>query len=106
MTEAASPALVQPSPRLHEINWGWRRAWSFGVTLICLGLLAWVVGALAHAGLTPQAAQPLAWVGFGLIGLIAFVGLLYVAGATAYEFVQLASATRIQVASLNVGDRR
>jgi hypothetical protein len=103
--ELMRPRLVQPTPQLHEINWFWRRSWSFGVTLACLILLAFIVWALAYRNLVPDAAQPLSWVGLGLIALIAFVGLLYVAGATAYEFVQLGQAARVEVAGLKVEAR-
>lgn len=98
--------LVQPAPRLQEVNWLWRRWWVFGVTFGGLVILNAIVVALARQGLTPASAAALAGVAYGLIALNAFVGLIYVVGATAYELVQLAASARIDLAAIKIGGGR
>jgi hypothetical protein len=87
--------LTQPTPRLREVTWLWRRLWSFGVTFAALGIVAFIVQVLPGAGLGVAQAVALQQVAFALIALTVFVGLIYVVGATAYELVQLVQAARI-----------
>lgn len=94
--------LVPPAPRLVEINWFWRRLWSFLVTLALLALLAVQVFQLGEPGLSEAQAQAHQGIAWGNLGLIAFVGLIYVGGATAYEVVQLVAAARVD---RGLGDR-
>lgn len=90
----AEARLTPPAPRLIEINWFWRRSWSFLVTLVLLGLVGWLIHTLGRAGLSDAQAGAVQGVAFASLGLIAFVGLIYVGGATAYELSQLAAAAR------------
>lgn len=92
--------LVQPAPRLQEVQWLWRRLWSFAVTLIGLAVLAGIVWLLGQPGLSATQAHALQAMGYVVAGLIAFVGLIYVGGATTYEIWQLVSAVRIDRAIL------
>lgn len=95
MTEAS---LVPPAPRLKEIEWLWRRWWSFGVTVAALAIVAFIVWSLRSPGLADAQALALQYVAYGLIGTVIFVGLIYVVGATAYELTQLVQAARVQIA--------
>lgn len=99
MTE---PTLTQPSPRLNEIQWLWRRLWVFGVTVANLGLLAGIIWTFSQASPSAPAASALAGVAYGLLALNAFIGLIYVVGATAYELTQLVSSARIDLAAVSV----
>jgi hypothetical protein len=93
---ARDPAtLTQPTPRLREVTWLWRRLWSFGVTFGALAIVAGIVMVLPGTGLALAQAVALQQVAFALIGLIVFVGLIYVVGATAYELVQLVEAAKV-----------
>ena len=47
-------------------------------------------------------AQALSGVAYGLLALNAFIGLIYVVGATAYELTQLVSSARIDLAAVSV----
>lgn len=93
--------LTQPSPRLNEIQWLWRRLWVFGVTGANLALLAGIVWSFSQASPAQHAAQALAGVAYGLIALNAFIGLIYVVGATAYELTQLVASARIDLAAVS-----
>ncbi len=97
---------VQPAPRLNEINWFWRRFWSFGVTFIALAIVAGIVWSLRAPHLGPAQAMALQSVGYGLIGTVVFVGLIYVVGATTYELAQLAAARRVDVARARLPEDR
>ncbi|NBB51484.1 hypothetical protein GVN24_24675 [Rhizobium sp. CRIBSB] len=101
---AVAALRTPPAPRLVEIQWLWRRLWVFTTTLVSLAILAGIVLALAGAGLNAAAAPALAGVAYGLIALIAFIGLIYVVGATAYELTQLVTAARVDLASLRPAD--
>lgn len=90
--------LVPAAPVLKEIEWLWRRWWSFGVTLISLAIVAFIVWALRQPGLGDAQAVALQQIGWGLIGTVVFIGLVYVVGATAYELTQLVQAARVQIA--------
>lgn len=90
--------LVQPTPRLKEIEWLWRRWWSFGVTVVALAIVAFIVWSLRGIGMTDAQAVALQHIAYGLIGTVVFVGLIYVVGATAYELTQLVQAARVQIA--------
>ena len=92
-----------PTPRLREVTWLWRRLWSFGVTFGALAIVAFIVSVLPEAGLALPQAVALQQVAFALIGLIVFVGLIYVVGATAYELVQLIEAARVDRARAGGG---
>lgn len=99
--QPAAPArLVQPAPRLHEINWQARRWWSFIVTIVGLALIAGLTWIIGQPQTPPEAAQAAAGAIYALCGLIAFVGVLYIAGATGYEIAQLFQAARVDAASL------
>lgn len=89
---------VQPAPRLREINWLWRRLWSFGVTIIALAIVAGVVWSIREPHLGSAQAIALQHVAYGLIVTVIFVGLIYVVGATTYELAQLIEARRVDVA--------
>lgn len=95
MTDAQ---LMPPVPRLKEIEWLWRRWWSFGVTLISLAIVAFIVWSLRATGMSDAQAVAMQHVAYGLIGTVVFVGLIYVVGATAYELTQLVQAARVQIA--------
>ncbi len=95
MTVRDPSTLTQPTPRLREVTWLWRRLWSFGVTFAALAIVAGIVFVLPGAGLALAQAVALQQVAFALIGLIVFVGLIYVVGATAYELVQLVEAAKV-----------
>lgn len=99
MTDAT---LTQPSPRLNEIQWLWRRLWVFGVTAANLILLGGIIWTFSQASPAAPAASAMAGVAYGLIGLNAFIGLIYVVGATAYELTQLVSSARIDLAAVNI----
>lgn len=99
MTE---PTLTQPSPRLNEIQWLWRRLWVFGVTGANLSLLGGIIWSFSQASPAPAAASAMAGIAYALIGLNAFIGLIYVVGATAYELTQLVSSARIDLAAVNI----
>lgn len=90
--------LVPPVPRLKEIEWLWRRWWSFCVTGISLVIVAAIVWSLRQAGLGDAQAVALQNIAYGLIGTVVFIGLIYVVGATAYELTQLVQAARVQIA--------
>lgn len=90
--------LVPAAPVLKEIEWLWRRWWSFGVTAISLAIVAFIVWALREPGLGAAQAMALQQIGWGLIGTVVFIGLVYVVGATAYELTQLVQAARVQIA--------
>lgn len=90
--------LIQPTPRLKEIEWLWRRWWSFSVTAIGLAIVAFIVWSLRQAGMTDAQAVALQHIAYGLIGTVVFVGLIYVVGATAYELTQLVQAAKVQIA--------
>lgn len=98
----AAPNLTQkltpPTPRLVEVQWFWRRCWSYGVTVVALVIVGCIVWALRSPDLVPAAAPALQGVAYGLIGLVALVGLIYVVGATAYELVQLVQAAKVDLA--------
>ena len=91
-------ALTPPTPRLQEVQWFWRRWWSFGVTVIALAIVAAIVWSLRSTGITDAQAAALQGVAFALIGTVVFVGLIYVVGATAYELVQLVQAAKVDIA--------
>jgi hypothetical protein len=95
MTEAT---LTQPTPRLIEVQWFWRRSWSFLVTVVALAIVAGIVWCLGQPGLTDLQSRALQGVAYALIGLIVFVGLIYVAGATAYEAIQLIQGAKVDLA--------
>lgn len=95
MSDRDPATLTQPTPRLREVTWLWRRLWSFGVTFAALAIVAFIVFVLPEAGLAATQALALRQVAYALIGLIVFVGLIYVVGATAYELVQLVEAARV-----------
>lgn len=99
MTDAT---LTQPSPRLNEIQWLWRRLWVFGVTAANLILLGGIIWTFSQASPAAPAASALAGVAYGLIALNAFIGLIYVVGATAYELTQLVSSARIDLAAVSI----
>ncbi|QQQ19691.1 hypothetical protein JIP62_06280 [Brevundimonas vitis] len=90
--------LTQPTPRLVEVQWVWRRSWSFLVTVIALVIVAGIVWCLGQPGVVDLQARALQGVAYALIGLIVFVGLIYVVGATAYELVQLIQAAKVDLA--------
>lgn len=91
-------SLVPPAPRLGEIEWLWRRWWSFSVTLIALIIVAFIVWSLRGVGMTDAQAVAMQHIAYGLIGTVIFIGLIYVVGATAYELTQLVQAARVQIA--------
>lgn len=91
--------LVQPAPRLVEIQWFWRRLWVFVTTIGNLVLLAGIVWALAHGA----ASMLLVWVALALIAFQALIGAVYILGATSYELVQLLTAAKIDIAAIKVG---
>ncbi len=91
-------SLVPPVPRLKEIEWLWRRWWSFGVTVIALAIVGFIVWSLRAAGMTDAQAIAMQHIAYGLIGTVVFIGLVYVVGATAYELTQLVQAARVQIA--------
>ena len=95
MTDAS---LVPAAPRLKEIEWLWRRWWSFGVTVVALAIVAFIVWSLRGVGMTDAQAIALQHIAYGLIGTVVFVGMIYVVGATAYELTQLVQAARVQIA--------
>lgn len=95
MTDAS---LMPPVPRLKEIEWLWRRWWSFCVTGVSLVLVAGIIWALRQPGLTDAQALALQGLGYALCGTVVFIGLIYVVGATAYELTQLVQAARVQIA--------
>ncbi|MGH7027358.1 hypothetical protein [Brevundimonas sp.] len=94
---------VQPAPRLNEINWFWRRLWSFSVTFVALAIVGGVVWTLRAPHISAGQAMALQSIAYGLIGTVVFVGLIYVVGATTYELAQLAAARRVDVARAGVG---
>lgn len=91
-------ALTQPTPRLQEVQWLWRRWWSFGVTVIALAIVGFIVWTLPAPELTAPAAVALQNIAYALIGTVIFVGLIYVVGATAYELTQLVQAAKVDLA--------
>ena len=91
-------SLVPAAPRLKEIEWLWRRWWSFGVTVVALAIVAFIVWSLRGVGMSDAQAIALQHIAYGLIGVVFFVGLIYVVGATAYELTQLVQAARVQIA--------
>lgn len=95
MTDAP---LTPPTPRLVEVQWFWRRVWSYLVTVFALGIVAFIVLALRAPDLGTAPAAALQGVAYALIGLVVFVGLIYVVGATAYELVQLVQAAKVDLA--------
>lgn len=95
MTDATSKPLTQPTPRLQEVQWFWRRLWSYGVTVLALAIVTVIVWALGWVSLSDAAAHALQGVAYALIGLTVFVGLVYVVGATAYEIIQLIQAASV-----------
>lgn len=97
--------LVRPAPRLMEINWFWRRLWSFAVTLALLAIVALHAWFLGREGLNPEQAAAIQRTVWAELGLIAFVGAIYVGGATVYECWQLVSAVRVDRALLGRGDQ-
>lgn len=99
MTDAV---LTPAPPRLREIQWLWRRLWVFVVTGANLGLLAGIIWTFSQASPSAPAAQALAGVAYGLISLNAFIGLIYVVGATAYELTQLVASARIDLAAVSI----
>lgn len=94
MTDAPQP-LTQPTPRLQEVQWFYRRLWSYGVTVLSLVIVAGIVWALGMVSLGDAAASALQGIAYALIGLTVFVGLIYVVGATAYEVIQLVQAASV-----------
>lgn len=90
--------LTPPTPRLVEVQWFWRRVWSFTVTLTALLIVGFIVWSLRLAGLGAAQAAALQGVAYALIGVVVFVGLIYVVGATAYELVQLVQAAKVDLA--------
>lgn len=95
MTDAP---LIPPVPRLKEIEWMWRRWWSFGVTLIALAIVGFIVWSLGGSTMTDAQALAMQHIAYALIGTVIFIGLIYVVGATAYELTQLVQAARVQIA--------
>jgi hypothetical protein len=91
-------SLVPAAPQLKEIEWLWRRWWSFSVTVIALAIVAAIVWTLREPGLGAAQAVALQQIAWGLIGTVIFIGLVYVVGATAYELTQLVQAARVQIA--------
>lgn len=90
--------LTPPTPRLVEVQWWWRRIWSFLVTIVSLGIVAFIVWSLRGPDLGAAQAAALQGVAYALIGVVVFVGLIYVVGATAYELVQLVQAAKVDLA--------
>lgn len=82
-----------PDPRfpvgteLPEVNWLYRRLYSFGLTFAAAALVGFVAARLTDVG-------ALRAIALGALGVIVLTQLLYVGGATLYEIWQLVSAVR------------
>jgi hypothetical protein len=100
-----APVLTPPPPQLREIQWFWRRLWVFVVTTANLALLAGIIWTFSRAAPAAPAAAALSGIAYGLIALNAFLGLIYVVGATAYELTQLLASARIDLAFARLGGR-
>ncbi len=90
--------LTPQTPRLVEVQWFWRRSWSFLVTVVALLIVGFIVWALRGPGLADAQAAALQGVAYACLGVVVFIGLIYVVGATAYELVQLVQAAKVDLA--------
>lgn len=73
---------TDPQDPLPEAHWTWRRAFTWGLTIICLILIAWIVRKLSTG-------EHLAGVAYGLIGLIALFATYYLIAPSAEHIVKL-----------------
>ena len=70
-----------------EIKWFWRRVLTFGLIVVCLGLLTTIVCRLTN----PDA---LKWIALGLIGVISLAHVIYLTGSTSTDVARLIAAAR------------
>lgn len=71
--------MQDPPP---EPKWGWRRFYTFLVTVVGLGLVGWIIHKIAPG-------VPGAGIAYGLIGLVGWIGTLYLVGPSADEVARI-----------------
>lgn len=81
MSEPQAP----PAPRLAEVQWTWRRLFSFSLVAACM----WLVREIIDRANDPGVQKTL---GLALCGLVALQALLYVAGAMATDIARIIEA--------------
>lgn len=81
MSEVQSP----PAPRLAEVQWTWRRAFSFSLVAACLWFIRLIITRTTDPGVLKA-------LGLALCGLIALVTIVYVTGALATDIARIMEA--------------
>lgn len=80
---------------LAEVQWTWRRIYTYLVTAAACGLLAWII----HRLTDPQALKA---IGLALIAFMSLAQLFYLGGATITDLARLAAAVK---AGASPGDK-
>jgi hypothetical protein len=88
MSEAPPPTEPNRPHGLPEVQWTFRRLYTYGLTLICLGLLAGIIHLLRTEP------EPLLRIAYCLVGIIVLQQLFYTGGATLTDVWRLVSAVR------------
>ncbi len=86
----SGPILVAPPPEqdLPEIQWLWRRVYTYGLTVILAALFGVIIWRTKDAATLKLFGEILA-------GLIALQSLLYLAGATCTDITRLVKAVEL-----------
>lgn len=96
MTAEPTPPLIDPQNALPENSWGWRRLLTFVVTFVSLALISWIVWKTADG-------NHLAGIAYGLIGLIAWMAVLYLIAPTSEHIARMISLSSISKVALRRG---
>lgn len=97
MTAKPSAAKqIDPQDALPESSWGYRRFLTYGVTIVALAYIAYIIWK------TPEG-QYLAGIAYGLIGLIAWMATLYLIAPTGEHVARILSLSSISKAVLRRG---
>ncbi|HVY32838.1 MAG TPA: hypothetical protein VG960_00330 [Caulobacteraceae bacterium] len=94
----SAPPPPLSAAELPEVQWLWRRWFTYVLTVLLCLIVAQVIRTLPDRQLTPAAASALEHLGLSALALIALLILFYLGGATLTDLQRLVALARDRIA--------